>query len=325
MIVGPLPNEVLIALGFVLLALLVASAAVWFQKPASTTAGPSELTLRVRTWWVIVAVVGAALLAGPAAATALFTLISFAAMREFLSLAPGRESDTFLRLWAYAAIPIQYAWVLSGWYGMFIVFVPVYVYIALPVRAILGGNTRGFVVALATLHWGMMATVFAVSHAPFLMVLQLGDTPRVDPVWPSAESQANPGVGLLLLLLLLTQLNDVAQYVWGKSLGKRKVTPTISPGKTWAGLLGGVATTILLAGCIAPRITFLDLPRSLGAGLIIGLGGFFGDLAVSAVKRDRGVKDSGNLLPGHGGLLDRIDSLTYSAPLFFHYIYYLYG
>ena len=129
---------------------------------------------------------------------------------------------------------------------------------------------------------------------------------------------------MLLMLVLLTELNDIAQYIWGKSFGRRKVAPHVSPGKTWAGLLGGVATTVCLAALIGPWLTLMDLPRSVIAGLIIGVSGFFGDLSISAIKRDLKVKDSGSILPGHGGILDRIDSLTYTAPLVFHFVYYCY-
>ena len=127
----------------------------------------------------------------------------------------------------------------------------------------------------------------------------------------------------MLYLVVLTELNDVAQYLWGKATGRRKVAPTVSPGKTYGGLLGGLATTVLLAWAAAPWLTPFDTYQALAAGLIIGLFGFVGDITLSAVKRDIGIKDSGSLIPGHGGILDRVDSLTYTAPLFFHYLYYL--
>ncbi|MGH6960172.1 MAG: phosphatidate cytidylyltransferase, partial [Dongiaceae bacterium] len=124
--------------------------------------------------------------------------------------------------------------------------------------------------------------------------------------------------------LILTEANDVAQYVWGKTLGRHKVIPRVSPGKTWAGVIGGVATTTLLSLLLAPRLTPLDHLHALAAGLLIGVAGFVGDISISAIKRDLAIKDSGTLIPGHGGVLDRLDSLTYTAPLFFHFIRYFY-
>lgn len=155
-----------------------------------------------------------------------------------------------------------------------------------------------------------MLTVFGLSHAAFLLAL------------PQNISPAG-GLGLLLYLVILTELNDVAQYLWGKAIGKRKVLPNISPGKTWGGLIGGVLTTVLLSVAVAPWLTPLRGYETIGAGLLIGIFGFIGDMTISAVKRDLNVKDSGNLLPGHGGILDRVDSLIYTAPLFFYYLYFL--
>lgn len=155
-----------------------------------------------------------------------------------------------------------------------------------------------------------MLTVFGLSHATYLLAL------------PQNKSPAG-GLGLLLFLVILTELNDVAQYLWGKAIGKRRVLPNISPGKTWGGLIGGVLTTVSLSVAVAPWLTPLRGYETIGAGLLIGIFGFIGDATISAVKRDLNVKDSGNLLPGHGGILDRVDSLTYTAPLFFYYLYLL--
>jgi phosphatidate cytidylyltransferase len=158
----------------------------------------------------------------------------------------------------------------------------------------------------------MMMMVFGLSHVSYLLVL------------PPANTTGAGGAGLILFLVVLTQGNDVAQYLWGKFLGKQKVVPKVSPNKTWAGLIGGVLTTVALAFLLAPFLTPLSHLHTLLAGLIIGLGGFIGDVNISALKRDIGVKDSGTALPGHGGILDRIDSLTFTAPMFFHFIRYFY-
>jgi phosphatidate cytidylyltransferase len=124
--------------------------------------------------------------------------------------------------------------------------------------------------------------------------------------------------------VVLTQLNDVAQYIWGKTLGRHKVVPTVSPNKTVEGLVGGIVTTTALSLLLAPLLTPLTLPHRIAAGLMIGAGGFLGDITIGAVKRDIGVKDAGSMLPGHGGVLDRVNSLTYTAPLFFHFLRFYY-
>ena len=238
-------------------------------------------------------------------------LVSFLAFKEYLSLVPTRRADHRVLLWAYLAIPVQFYWVWIAWYGLFIIFIPVFVFLFLPMRMILIGETTGFLRAIGTLQWGLMITVFGLSHAAYLLVL------------PANVNPAGGAMGLLIYLVFLTEINDISQYIWGKSFGKRKIVPKVSPNKTVAGFLGGVLTTTALAAVLAPFLTPLTRDEALGAGLLIGLAGFVGDVTISALKRDLGVKDSGSLLPGHGGILDRLDSLTYTAPLFFHYVYYL--
>ena len=271
----------------------------------------SELRLRIKTWWMIVAVFAVAVLFNRMVSVVVLGLVSFLAFKEFVSLVPTRRADHRVLFWAYLAIPIQFYWVWMAWYGLFIIFIPVFVFLFLPMRMILIGETQGFLRAIGTLQWGLMITVFGLSHAAFLLVL------------PSDVNPVAGSMGLLIYLVFLTEFNDVAQYIWGKSFGKRKIVPKVSPNKTVAGFLGGVLTTMVLAMVFAPFLTPLTLYEAMGAGLLIGLGGFVGDVTISALKRDIGVKDSGSLLPGHGGILDRLDSLTYTAPLFFHYLYHL--
>lgn len=270
-----------------------------------------ELRLRIRTWWWIVAVFAAAVLFNRLVSVLVFGFVSFLAFKEYLTLIPTRRADHRVLFWAYLAIPIQYYWVWLNWYGMFIIFIPVYLLLFLPMRMVLIGETQGFLRAAGTLHWGLMITVFGLSHMAYLLVL------------PGASNPAGGTVGLLIYLVFLTEINDVSQYLWGKTLGKKKIIPKVSPGKTVAGFIGGVATTTTLAVLIAPYLTPFTLWQAAGAGLLIGLSGFVGDVTISALKRDLGVKDSGSILPGHGGILDRLDSLTYTAPLFFHFVYYL--
>src|SRR5699024_9385028 len=124
--------------------------------------------------------------------------------------------------------------------------------------------------------------------------------------------------------VVLTQCNDVAQFIWGKTFGKRKIVPKVSPNKTWAGLIGGINTTMALSLLLAPLLTPMNLSSMLFSGFLIGLTGFIGDVNISSLKRDLDIKDTGQTIPGHGGILDRVDSLTYTAPLFFHFIRYFY-
>ncbi|MBA7730279.1 MULTISPECIES: phosphatidate cytidylyltransferase [Citrobacter] len=269
-----------------------------------------ELTLRIRTWWVIIVLFSLAILSPPWLALTFFALVSFMALKEFLTLAPSRQTDRMPLLWMFIAIPINYWLIGINWYGMFVVFIPVYAFLFLPVRMVIAGDTQGFLRYASQHHWSLMTTVFAFSHVAFLLVL------------PDDGKQT--GALLVLFLVGLTEFNDIAQYLWGKSMGRIKVIPKISPNKTLAGLVGGVATTTLAAAVLGPLMTPLSIPMAMLAGLIIGISGFCGDVVMSAIKRDIGVKDSGTLLPGHGGILDRLDSLIFTAPVFFHFIRYFY-
>jgi phosphatidate cytidylyltransferase len=271
-----------------------------------------ELLARIRSWWIMIGLFAVALVLGRIATLVFFGLVSFLALKEYLSVIPTRRADRRVLLWAYLAIPVQYYWVGTEWYGMFVIFIPIYMFLLLPVPMLVIGETQGFLKAMGTLNWGLMATVFSLSHAAYLLML------------PAEGNPVAGGPGLLLFLLILTEANDVAQYVWGKTLGRHKVIPKVSPGKTWQGLIGGIATTALLAVLLAPLLTPFDLRASVIIGLLIGAAGFVGDVTISAIKRDIGIKDSGTMLPGHGGILDRLDSLTYTAPVFFHFVRYFY-
>lgn len=270
----------------------------------------SELHQRIRSWWWMIGILFICLIISETMAIILFGFVSFLALKEFFSIVPTRQADRRVIFWAYMSIPFQYYWVSIAWYGMFIIFIPIYIFLLLPMRMILIGETKGFIRAAGITHWAVMSTVFCLSHIAYLLVL------------PVRNMDAG-SMGLVIFLIFMTQLNDVSQYVWGKTLGQRPIIPKVSPNKTWEGFLGGVSTIVIVSGLLAPLLTPLTFKTGLMAGLIIGVSGFIGDVVISSVKRDLQIKDSGKLIPGHGGVLDRFDSLIFTAPLFFHYIYYI--
>jgi phosphatidate cytidylyltransferase len=299
------PAILLWGLGGVVALLSVAATISAVLPLVNRTRDYRELRQRISSWWVMVALLAAALLAGWQATTLLFAGISFIALREFLSLAPTRKEDRLIILAAYLSIPVSYAFIAIDEYPIFLVIVPVYAFLLTPFLMAAFGQTRGYLSRVAMFHWGMMTCVYNLGYAAFLM--------RV----PDAEAPAG-AAGLVLMLLVATEFNDVAQYVWGKTLGRRKIVPTVSPNKTWEGFLGGWVSTAALIWFAGPYLTPLS-----GVGLAIvavslPLAGFAGDVTMSAIKRDIGVKDTSHLIPGHGGLLDRVDSLTFTAPLYFH-------
>jgi phosphatidate cytidylyltransferase len=307
-----IPANVIYATSGVYALLIIATLIVGLLRWRNPGERYEELARRTSSWWWMIGAFTLCVLLNQTVAIVFLAFISYLALKEYLSLIPTRRIDREVLLFAYLAIPLQYYWAAMDWYGMFIVFVPVWTFLFFPALMALRGETQGFLRAVGTLSWGLMLTVFALSHMAMLLV---------------SGEVSNPvagGVGLLFFLVVLAQFNDVAQYCWGKLLGRHKVTPRVSPNKTWEGLIGGVATTILLAALIGPYLTPMDWRWSAVAGGVIGVAGFLGDITISAMKRDLGVKDTGGLLPGHGGILDRVDSLTYAAPAFFHFFRYFF-
>ena len=287
--------------------LILATLIVWTISRGKAGASVTELKLRVKSWWFMITVFTLAMILSPAVSTIFLGLVSFLAFKEYISLIPTRRVDRRVLFFAYLSIPVQFYFAHTGQYGLFIVFIPVWCVLFLGMLMVLGGRTEGFLTAIGTYSWGMLLTIFALSHTAMLL---------------AGGQDWNPvggGAGLLLFLVGLTQFNDVAQFTWGKMLGRTKIAPTVSPGKTVEGFLGGVVTTALVAAFAGPYLTQMPWEWSLMAGAMIAVAGFVGDVTISALKRDLGVKDSGGLIPGHGGILDRVDSLTYAAPVFLHF------
>ncbi|CAM3755053.1 hypothetical protein CCOS865_04949 [Pseudomonas reidholzensis] len=268
-----------------------------------------NLNARINAWWVMVLVIGIAFLFGKYGVIVLFYCVSFYALREFMTLTPTRRGDYPALVAAfYVALPVQYLLIAMDWYGLFSIFIPVYLFLFLPILASFGGDTTRFLERASKVQWGLMIAVYCLSSVPALMTLDI----------PGFE-----GRNLLLIawLILVVQISDVLQYVCGKLFGKRKVAPNLSPSKTLEGLLGGVALATLV-GALLCWITPFNFWQAALMALTVNAMGFFGGLVMSAIKRDRGVKDWGHMIEGHGGMLDRMDSVCFAAPVFFHFVRY---
>jgi len=271
----------------------------------------ANLNARIRAWWVMAAVLCACFLLGRVATLVLFALASFFALREFLTLTPSRRGDHLpLVLCFYLAIPLQYWLIGIEWYGLFAILIPVYGFLLLPAITALEGDVEDFLSRTTKILWGLMLTVYCISYAPALLLLHI----------PGYTDQ---NLLLLVYLLLVVQLSDVLQYVFGKLFGRHKLAPEVSPSKTVEGLFGGGLAAIAI-GAGLWWITPFSFWISAGMSLVIVLAGFLGGLALSAVKRSLGAKDWGTMIEGHGGMLDRFDSISFAAPIFFHLVHYFY-
>ena len=268
-----------------------------------------NLNARIQAWWAMVAVFGLAMFTGGVGSVLLFGLTSFLALREFITLTPTQKGDHRTLFWVFFVItPLQYWLVLSNWYGLFSILIPVYAFLFIPLRSALSGDSKNFLERAAKIQWGLMICVYSVSHAPALLSLSI----------PGYEGQNGK---LLFYFILVVQLSDILQYVWGKIIGHHKIAPLISPNKTWEGFLGGILSTTLIGAGLWWATPFTPI-QSAGMSLVVTLMGFAGGLVMSAIKRDRGVKDYGTIITGHGGVMDRIDSICFAAPIFFHLVRY---
>lgn len=279
----------------------------WIFKKEMT-----NFKLRLKSFWLIVILFTAAFSFNKIFAFFFLTFINYLALKEFLSLIPTRRADRRVLLWAYLAIPAQFYFIYIHWLVVFYLFVPLYMFLLIPVRMVLIGENDGFLKSCGTIHWGLMSTVYSLGYLAAYLSL------------PVEKNPAGGAVGMLLCILILTVFNDFAQFFFGKSFGRRKIIPKVSPNKTWEGFIGGVVATTIMAVFLVPYLTpSSSMGLGAGAGFVIAVAGFLGDVTMSAIKRDIGVKDTGSLLPGHGGILDRLDSLVFTAPLFFHYTVFL--
>ncbi|EQB4333358.1 phosphatidate cytidylyltransferase [Providencia stuartii] len=308
-------SEIVLLLSGVFSILVVASiiGGILAYRYSGDNSNPTidNLNARIRAWWLMCIVCVLAVVIGNIGVVILFALISFFALREFITLTPTRSSDHEALFWCFFIfLPLQYVLVGIQWYGMFSVFVPVFVFLFLPTRIALAGDTYHFLERTSKIQWGMLVAVFCLSHVPALLMLDI-------------QGYEGENVKLLLFLIVVTQLSDVLQYVFGKLFGKHPIVPKLSPNKTIEGFVGGILSSVLIGICLYWVTPFSWWAAGL-MSLAITLMGFVGGLCMSAIKRDSGIKDFGAIIEGHGGMLDRIDSLCFAAPIFFHLTRYFY-
>lgn len=307
------PIEFIHLLGGVFSVLIFATvvASVLKQRARGDAPDPviENLVARINAWWAMVALLAIAMFFGRAGAVILFALLSFAAMREFLTLTAKSRADHYALAGAFfVVLPVQYSLIWIGWYGLYSIFIPVYAFLFLPIISALRGETENFLTRVSETQWGLMICVFAASHVPALLTLDI----------PGYEGKS---ILLIAFLVVVVQGSDVLQYVFGKLFGRHKIAPVLSPSKTWEGFLGGVISASVL-GALLWWMTPFAMWQAFLMALLIAIMGFFGGLVMSAIKRDKGVKDWGHLIAGHGGFIDRLDSVVFSAPIFFHVVRY---
>ena len=308
-----LGSELKIVILLIIGLLLVASVALFIAGKIRPEANLAELKARTKSWWMMAAIFISAVFINYKISYIFLAFLSFSAFRELYSVLGFRQSDRKAIFLALLAVPVQYYLAFIGWYGAFIIFIPVVMFLILPLPMVLKGETEEITKSMALLQWIqwiLLLSVFGISHLAYLLSL------------PELPGFNAGGRDLLMFLIFLTEINDITQFIWGKLLGKHKIIPKVSPNKTWEGFVGGVLSTTAI-GYFLGFLTPLSGLQALFVSFCIALAGFAGDIVISAIKRDKGIKDMGESIPGHGGIFDRIDSLSYTAPVFFHLVYYM--
>ncbi|QHA92429.1 phosphatidate cytidylyltransferase [Bacillus sp. N1-1] len=265
------------------------------------------LIIKVKTWWGMYGVFCLATLFNPIVSLFSLMVLSFFALKEYFSLMKTRKADRRIFLWSYVAVPIQFYWIFIDWYGMFIVFIPVYVFLLLPLPRIVGKGTLGFLRSVSSTQWGLMLMVFGLSHLAYFQI-----------------ASPDYGANLVLFLVLLTQVNDVVHYVVSLYAGKRKVVPSSNPYITLEGFFCSLIATTAFAYTLFPYLTPFDSLFGVFSGILISVAGFLGSLTISVLKRDLLLGDSKKSKALDESYLSRVDSLAYTSPVFFHVIRYFF-
>lgn len=320
----PMSTATTVLMVIVLASLLIAQVVGYFlRRQPDTTWNPAVIrafNLRLRSYWMMCAILTAAILfRTPTPTVVLFFLVSFWALREFITLTPTRMGDHRALFWVFFIFaPLQYFFVSRlgvgigeyfNWYEVFFIAVPVFGFLFIPTRIALAGDSKRFLERAAKTQAALLICVYALSYAPALLYLPLARSDGT--MWDGDHS------GVLFFFIVLVQVGDLLQYAWGKFIGKHVIAPEINANRTWEGFIGGVISTTMV-GTVLFWVTPFDPGEAALMSLVVAVMGFAGTMTMSAIKRDRGVKDYGTLVRGHAGVLDRIDSLCFAAPVFFH-------
>ncbi|MBR0239212.1 MAG: phosphatidate cytidylyltransferase [Thermoguttaceae bacterium] len=297
----------------VLAVLATTSVVCYFLKRQKETVDVKSLEpffSRLRFWWTLFAVLTVSLLLKPLCGhtitIGLFAILSFWGMREFLTLTPTRPADHItMFLVLFLCTIVQYFLVAWNIYELYSIFIPTYAFLLVPACMTLSGDSTHFLERAAKINMGMLICIYSLSFAPALLSI---------PIDPSTKSS---NLGLLIFFVIIAQISDVLQYVMSLFPIRNYVSHEINSTKTWEGVIGSTLIVMIIGAGLSWTTPFSYLTAAL-VSMAISFMGAAGSMTLSAVKRDRGVRDYGTLVEGHSGILDRIDSLCFAAPIYFH-------
>lgn len=268
----------------------------------------------LRAVWMSTVLFWVAWIAGAVVSTLLFALVSFIALREFVTLTHTVRGDHRTLLLAFfVVLPLQYGIVATQHFDLFTVFIPVYVFLAIPVLSAFGNDPQRFLERTAKIQWGVMVCVYGMSHAPALLLL---DLPRYE----------DRGAFLVLYLVLVVATAQIVQELASRRLRRRPVARAISRSFSWRAWAIGALSAAVVGALLYWATPFKPIP-ALVMGFIAGGSGTFGEFVMKALKRDAGVRNWGGRasVTGAVGLLDRVAALCFAAPVFFHSVRWYFG
>jgi phosphatidate cytidylyltransferase len=316
-----LPTLILGSVVLIVLA-IASSVAHYLTRQASPSVNPAlveRFVLRLWAWWLMFAILIAGLFLQRVGTIVLFGLVSFWAFREFITMTPTRRGDHRALFWSLVVFtPLQYVLIgVSGvdfgngpldLYPIYSIMIPVYASLFIPARIAIAGDHKRFLERSAQIQAGLLVCVYCLSFAPALLDLHLlrGGTP-----WTGSNA------GLLFYFVVISQISDVFQWVWSRICRPNVVAKDVSSSRTWDGLAFGALSTGIVGAMLYSVTPFTPWEAAL-MSIVVAFLGFAGGMTMSAIKRDRGVHDYGTLVMGHAGVLDRIDTLCFSAPIFYH-------
>ncbi len=279
---------------------------------------------KLRVWWMLTVIFAFGYLLGRYGVVVLFGLVSFWALREFITMTPTRRGDHRTLFWVFFVFtPLQYILIGLGsnppaalggdrgidYYGFYSIMIPVYASLFIPARAALAGDYKRFLERSAKIQAGLLICVYSLSYAPALLDLDLVTT--------GGAAWSGGNASLLMFFVLIAQLASVFERAWSKIAGRHVIAEKINASRTWEGFFGSMVTTGLIAAALSWATPFH--PWEAGVlGAVVTVMACAGTMTMSAIKRDRGVTDTGTLVQGHAGVLDQIDNVCFAAPVFFH-------
>lgn len=279
---------------------------------------------KLQVWWMMMVIFAIGFLFGRIGVVVLFGFVSFWALREFITMTPTRRGDHRTLFWVFFIFtPLQYILIGLGsnppgflggargidYYDFYSIMIPVYASLFIPARAAIAGDYKRFLERSAKIQWGLLICVYSLSYAPAILDLKLvrtGTTP-----WLGSS------VSLLIFFVLIAQLASVFERAWGKLAGRHVIAEKINASRTWEGFLGSMVTTGLVAAALFWATPFQPWEAGILGAVVTVMAGA-GTMTMSAIKRDRGVTDTGTLVQGHAGVLDQIDNICFAAPVFYH-------